>query len=406
MKFEKNIVEYSIAGIPLIGNLTTGYTIGLTKRAKELCHKAFLEDIPDEEFKSLDKNLYTSIKTKLANPNYPLPKTDAYIHVTNNCNLECRGCYSASSSDIHVADISYKRLCMALDSISERIDKLIISGGEPFLRKDLAKIVHHAYCNCKIHSITILSNGTAINSADLHALKPYLECISISIDAWPKNTAPSIRGTNSFDQILRSIDLIKKAQIPLHFVSIITPLNYLHLKDFILFANRHHATISFSLLSPTPNSKLDEDLKFTHNQLVELGRIIASNLDYASKNQSFMDAAFPKSISTINRCGIGTKTITIGSDGYIYPCHLLYSQKYKMPLNAEYEISCDKYPSVEEIPECKPCPYKYVCGGGCRARALNEYGSVKRKDPYCAFIKEFYRIRFSELAISIQNGGE
>lgn len=403
MRFDNNIVEYSIAGIPLIGNLTTGYTIGLTEQAKNLCHKAFTTEIPDEEFKLLDKNLYTAIKNKLTNPDYPCPKAGAYLHVTNNCNLKCRGCYSASSSDIHTKDASYERICSALSSISNKIDKLTISGGEPFLRKDLIKIVRYAFYDCGIHSITILTNGTRINTSDLYSLKPYLDGISISIDTCSEDTKSSIRGV-SYEQILKSIESIKKTNIPLHLISVITPLNYLHLEDFVNFAKKHHATISFSLLSPTPSSKLDRDLKFTHEQLVKLGRIIATNTNHIFETHGLTDIPCIKPITTINKCGIGTKTITIGSDGNLYPCHLLYSQKYKTELESKKK-SFMTFPSVEEIPECASCPYRYVCGGGCRARALNEYGDVRKKDPYCAFIKEFYRICFSELSHITQKGG-
>jgi len=44
---------------------------------------------------------------------------------------------------------------------------------------------------------------------------------------------------------------------------------------------------------------------------------------------------------------------------------------------------------LERTPECRECVYLRMCGGGCRANAYNESGSIMGRDPAaCAFFKE------------------
>lgn len=45
---------------------------------------------------------------------------------------------------------------------------------------------------------------------------------------------------------------------------------------------------------------------------------------------------------------------------------------------------------VDDISGCRQCTYKYLCGGGCRARAHLINGNIMKKDPFCKMFKGFY----------------
>ncbi len=112
------------------------------------------------------------------------------LHVTNVCNLRCAHCFVDFSS---AGDIPGQRYV----SLGQEVGKLMwldISGGEPFMRKDLTEIVT-AYSS---DIIQISPNGTmpAVIFQRVDEIKKQTRAklaISISVDGFEK-THDSIRG--------------------------------------------------------------------------------------------------------------------------------------------------------------------------------------------------------------------
>lgn len=45
---------------------------------------------------------------------------------------------------------------------------------------------------------------------------------------------------------------------------------------------------------------------------------------------------------------------------------------------------------VDNQSTCKSCEFRYLCGGGCRARSYCSVGKADGVDSYCAFLKSYY----------------
>ena len=54
-------------------------------------------------------------------------------------------------------------------------------------------------------------------------------------------------------------------------------------------------------------------------------------------------------------------------------------------------------PRVGDLAACADCDIRYLCGGGCRARAHFATGDVEARDPYCALMRTFYRLLFEAM---------
>lgn len=67
------------------------------------------------------------------------------------------------------------------------------------------EITKFARQKCNINSIVILSNGVGISEASLQGFAPYVNAISVSIDAPDKNTMSWIRIDQLFDQQMGAI---------------------------------------------------------------------------------------------------------------------------------------------------------------------------------------------------------
>lgn len=84
---------------------------------------------------------------------YPLNLT---VSVTYRCNARCRTCNVYQKK---VREFSLKEFEKTFQSIGARLFWLTVSGGEPFLRKDIVDICRSAYENCKPKIINIATNG-------------------------------------------------------------------------------------------------------------------------------------------------------------------------------------------------------------------------------------------------------
>jgi radical SAM protein with 4Fe4S-binding SPASM domain len=106
-------------------------------------------------------------------------------------------------------------------------------------------------------------------------------------------------------------------------------------------------------------------------------------------------------------CPVGHRSISIGADGSIYPCHMLHVKDLVMGnilTDDMYKILDNKTNmfaslSVDNMEKCNICEYKYICGGGCRATSYYKYGNFFSPDADC---ENFHSV-FSKKIKDIKN---
>ena len=85
------------------------------------------------------------------------------VSVTNHCNSRCRTCYIWNmyheSPELQKTELELWEFDKIFKSLGKSVKYLVLSGGEPFLRKDLAGICASAYEHCQPHVITIPTNA-------------------------------------------------------------------------------------------------------------------------------------------------------------------------------------------------------------------------------------------------------
>lgn len=156
------------------------------------------------------------------------------LHVTNRCNLRCKTCF--------VDFDKYKGKEISLEEIKKTakdIGKLIwldISGGEPFLRKDLPEI-----CACfDAKSISIPTNGfnPKLIYDTTKKIRKLVKCelnVSISVDGFDK-TNSKIRNKGCFDKSIETIKLLKKIKgVRIKVNTVLCEYNYNEMVEFMRF---------------------------------------------------------------------------------------------------------------------------------------------------------------------------
>lgn len=92
------------------------------------------------------------------------------IAITSRCSLKCKNCvslmqYYSNPFDVDI-DLNLLSLRKILDSV-DQVNQLKILGGEPFINKDLHKIINEASRHENVKAIWIITNGTIVPKGEV-----------------------------------------------------------------------------------------------------------------------------------------------------------------------------------------------------------------------------------------------
>ena len=129
----------------------------MNKDIIKVCAKKFIESQMDLSLiKTFEKYVLENLKTK----DFIFPFSVAW-QITSRCNLRCKHCYYIDK-DYSSKEITKERFKEILDELNELgIVEINLTGGEPFIRKDIFEII--SYIKQKNIALKISTNATLIN---------------------------------------------------------------------------------------------------------------------------------------------------------------------------------------------------------------------------------------------------
>lgn len=121
------------------------------------------------------------------------------FEITDMCNLSCKHCcFSCSNNSKKSLDLNDKEIIDVLDKIIEfNPNQVLISGGEPFMKKNILTYLEHLRDNFT-GKIIIATNATLINKKLAKKLVSLVDQIDISIDGVDEKSCSLIRGKGVF----------------------------------------------------------------------------------------------------------------------------------------------------------------------------------------------------------------
>ncbi len=168
--------------------------------------------------------------------------------VTNKCNARCKTCFYWKNLGATKNELTLKEIKKISESMNDII-WFLVSGGEPFLRKDLDKICETFYVNNKVKHITIPTNGL-LPKTIFKKTKLILEkCpkasvnLSLSLDGIEKKH-DYVRGVKgNFKKVIETFKLVKKLRkshknLSIKFHTVITNENYKNLGETIDYVKK------------------------------------------------------------------------------------------------------------------------------------------------------------------------
>lgn len=360
------------------------------------------EDILEEFLNNLDSYNIISYKNE-SKKNRCNKVLHCWLHITNNCNLNCRYCY-----------INKNNIDMDFDMAKEIIDKLIVSlkeknfnkivlsfsGGEPLLRVDLIeKIID--YCN-SFHNISfsyrILTNGILIGDRVIKLIKENNVDVRISLDGIKeyndKNRCYYDKRGSYYD-VVNGILYLKKNDIEPTINVVVTKENIDGLFELTKRLIDFNLPFRFSL-EKSNNNIMPSIINVQSKIIRKLKSCLKLILKCYSKgifDNSFNVDDISFNNSTCRNCGVGDNIIAIGSNGDVALCGMdlcrpisnIYKDNDLISKINACEVS--KF-NINKVNECKSCIWKHVCNNGCPILNYNIFGDFNKKSSYCKIYRE------------------
>jgi heme d1 biosynthesis radical SAM protein NirJ len=142
-----------------------------------------------------------------------LPGPVVIWNLIRRCNLTCKHCYTTSADINFPGELSTNEVFTIMDDLkSFHVPVLILSGGEPLLRKDIFGIALRA--KQMGFYVGLSSNGTLITEDNIDAIDAIgFDYVGISIDGMRETHDAFRRSEGSFDASLRGVRLCRERGI-------------------------------------------------------------------------------------------------------------------------------------------------------------------------------------------------
>lgn len=164
------------------------------------------------------------------------------VSITGDCNLNCFYCKPVGrqadlvrpKTVIQPSDLT--KLVKIVGELGVR--RVVISGGEPLLRKDAANFVKSAYAHKGIEEVRLVTNGTFLKSFGDQLRKLGLKKVDVNFDTLNFLKFQRITGSDSLYRVLDGIEKVER----LHFAEV-------RLNVFLLPGVNEDEVINFARLT-------------------------------------------------------------------------------------------------------------------------------------------------------------
>ena len=303
----------------------------------------------------------------------PAPRR-VYFECTMKCNMNCTFCYADINNTKHELNKD-EVFCMLSELSYMGVKELVLTGGEPMLRKDLFEILQKA--KDLRFSTGMITNGYFIDDATAKKLSKLLEFIEVSVDAIGRDH-DNLRNTpNAYDKAINAMQLLKKNGLKkVGMATVIIPKNMNYLNELYKVATENAAYWHVSVATGK------KELYLLRTQMEELAAFLKGKQNVLADNNLGYIKGFDNDFSLP-----GFTTCCIGSDGKVrgHPTIPVkdefiegdITEKSFVPIWAN-KFNRFRYPKLDE--KCNTCNVLGVCLGGDFTARLDDRHCHLKKD--------------------------
>src|SRR5688572_23025267 len=149
--------------------------------------------------------------------NHGRPLNYVRLAVTDRCNLRCFYCMPEEGIRYLPKKelLSFEEIERIVTLMAEMgISKIRLTGGEPFVRNDIMKLIRKIKSIPGIETIHLTTNGV-LTAKHVHELKGLIASVNLSLDTLDKERFKKITFRDEFDAVLKTFHALVKSSIPL-----------------------------------------------------------------------------------------------------------------------------------------------------------------------------------------------
>jgi len=328
-------------------------------------------------------------------------------NTTYRCNLRCSHCYLDTNAltKQSAKELSTQEGLRLIDQMAELNPNLllILTGGEPLLRKDIYELA--SYASQKGMMVVLGTNGNLIDDDIARKLKESgVTGVGISLDSVEPGRHDQFRGIpDAWDDTLNGIEACRRQGIEFQIQTTVTRENFHEIPDIIEFSYNLGAKV-FNLFFLVCTGKGQELTDITPQQY---DQALHHLFDIQKKYQGKMmvgakcaphyrrivyehDPSSPLVRTYAGGCPAGTHYCRITPEGDVTPCPYMpnVSGNVREKTFGEIWKGSENFQTLRDATlhgRCGVCEFQHICKG-CRARALATTGNQMDEDAWCDYV--------------------
>ena len=184
----------------------------------------------------------------------PKAITIAVIELTSRCNLNCGFCVSTDDN----IEKTTEQAKAIIDNLAPSIKRVVFTGGEPLLRKDLPELL--LYAKTKGYETKVHTNGYLLPAWKEEQLA-LIDILNLPIDSYKEEINDAMRAHGSFHVTLRTLEQMKHLGKKVSVTTVVTQENYQDMYGlrYLLASFQNITSWKLFLFNPTGNGSRNKE---------------------------------------------------------------------------------------------------------------------------------------------------
>ncbi len=331
----------------------------------------------------------------------------AWLAVTQACNLACPMCYVSKRARVMplaVAEAALQRLTQQARAQGWRRLKLKYAGGEPTLAwRRLQQIHARAVALAQASGLdleaVLLTNGTRLTAERVAWLQAQGLRVALSLDGVGTvhdRLRPARDGQSAFQRLAHAVDtLLLPAGIRPSITITVSRWNAGHVAETLAWVLERDLPFSINFYRQPWNTTAPADLQLEEEAILAGMRDAFRVLEDLLPTWPFIDGLLDRGTGLPHSyaCGVGRSYLVITPEGQVAPCHMRQDTTLGSVTTFTLEdLQHSPIPavSVDDKPDCRTCPFRYLCAGGCPLETYRQHGRWDQRNPNCAIYRALY----------------
>lgn len=339
---------------------------------------------------------------------------EIWLDITEQCNFRCTYCFV----DKHPKRMTEETMEKVIDTLYDLKQKhgygqiqLFMAGGEPLsefhlIKKIVEKVRKIEAKHKPAFYLKIITNGSLLTEEIAKYLRDNNVRISISLDGIGDvhdQTRRLPNGSGTFKYVQRGLSIAKKYNILNNIGAVITLKNINTIHQLAKYCLKNNIVMCLGFFKKCNNLCDERTINNDKSIIPGYKRMLKTIYSYYEEQKMetsplfdhyLLDGLKYPMIRSGQSCGAGEVYFSISTEGKVRFCPTstleigtITGMDFILKARNNKSLSIFQKASIEKIPECKKCTWKYLCAGGCGIERYYLNNGTNKPSPKCSIYK-------------------